>query len=131
MMKEELIRNHFDKAHKSLVTAHAIIELGDYSASVSRSYYSMYHIVESLFFAHGLSSKTHSGKNTLFNKEFIKTGIFENELGTIYFQMLNDRMLGDYGSEESFSENHAVDNYEKANFFITKISTYLVQNYKF
>ena len=129
-MKEELIKLHFDKAHKFLVTAHAIIELGDYSASISRSYYSMYHIVESLFFAHGLSSKTHAGKNTLFNKEFIKTGIFENELGAIYHQMLNDRMLGDYGSEESFNENDAIDNYEKAKKFIDKISDYLIQNYK-
>jgi uncharacterized protein (UPF0332 family) len=128
MSINDVCNSFYLKSIKAIETSQALIEMGDYSASISRSYYAMYYMLEALFIAKDLKSKTHSGKITMFRKEFILTRIFDNSLADSISQNFNDRMIGDYEGLENFDETSALNDLEKAKYFAEAIAQYLIQN---
>ncbi len=59
--------------------------MGDYDSTVSRVYYAMFFIVESLLLTKNIKVKTHSGLISKFGENFIKnkvfSKVFSKELG--------------------------------------------------
>lgn len=59
-------------------------------------YYACFYMASALLLKNGLYAKTHSGTKTLFQKEFILTGIADARLGRVYQQLFELRNEGDY-----------------------------------
>ena len=67
-----------------------------FKASVSRSYYSMYHAAKAALLSIQVETFTHQGVNVQFAKHFIKTGIFDKTLIQSFSKMLERRIKADY-----------------------------------
>jgi len=78
-MKE--IRDFMEKAEKFLTTAEHALNIGDHDSCVSRSYYAMFFMGEAALLTKGLSASSHKGVISLFGEHFVKTGIFDREMG--------------------------------------------------
>ncbi|MEY2828268.1 MAG: hypothetical protein RIQ33_126 [Bacteroidota bacterium] len=120
---------HIEKSTKFLNSAKLLIAEGDDGASaISRAYYAMYTITEAVLFTKDINTKSHSGLLSQFNLYFIKSGIFNIEIGEWLHQAFVNRQAGDYNSYVFIEISEAqiiVDNAEK---FIEILKQYLQQN---
>jgi uncharacterized protein (UPF0332 family) len=94
-MKE--IRDFMEKAEKFLTTAEHVLNIGDYDSCVSRSYYAMFFMGEAVLLTKNLSASSHKGVISLFGEHFVKTGIFDREMGKALNDAYDKRLVGDYG----------------------------------
>lgn len=65
-------------------------------AAVNRIYYAIFYEALALLLTKGLSSSKHSGARSLFNREFVKSGIISEKHGSFYNRMYGFRQRGDY-----------------------------------
>ncbi len=84
------------KAEKFLKTAKIAFNSGDYDSCVSRCYYAMFFMAEAILLTKNLKANSHKGVISLFGEYFVKTGIFEKELGKTLRQAYDKRLIGDY-----------------------------------
>lgn len=84
-------------AEKFLKTAELALDGGDYDSCVSRCYYDMFFMAEASLLTKSLRASTHKGVISLFGEHFVKTGIFEREMGKSLTDIHDKRLIGDYG----------------------------------
>lgn len=77
---ETLIKYRLEQADESLESAKLLLENEKYRPSVNRSYYAMFYAVLALLAKEKRETSKHSGAIAIFNREFIKKGIFNKEL---------------------------------------------------
>jgi len=123
-MKEE-ISEFIKKAEKFLDTAEHALNTEDYDSCVSRCYYAMFFVAEAVTLTEGLSASSHKGVISLFGEHFVKTGIFERELGKALNDAYDKRLIGDYGVGFTVTREEAKDLLETAQNFIQEIKSYL------
>lgn len=75
----DLCRYRLDKAKDDLGVSKSNLENKNFSQSINRSYYSMFHAARALFALESYDSKKHSGIISYFTQHFIKTGMIEPE----------------------------------------------------
>lgn len=122
-MKE--IKNLIEKAEKFLLTAEHALDIEDYDSSVSRSYYAMFFVAEAVLLTKGLSASSHKGVISLFGEHFVKTGIFDREVGKALNDAYDKRLVGDYGIGFIVTEEEARNLLETAKNFVKKLKIYL------
>ena len=99
--------------------------MGDYDSTVSRVYYAMFFVVESLLLTKNIKVKTHSGLISKFGENFIKTEIFSKELGKSFRKAFDKRLVGDYDYSESIAKDEAEEVLKSGKEFIKSIKDYL------
>ena len=72
------------KAFDCLADAIVLIEKDRFTASVSRSYYAMFHAAQAVLLLEEIETFTHTGVNIQFQKAFIKTGKFPVSFGKTF-----------------------------------------------
>jgi uncharacterized protein (UPF0332 family) len=77
----KLTEEHFKLAERFLKTAKLAKEAGDLRSAADRAYYAMYHAAVAALYEKGIVTKTHKGLHHQFNKEYIKEGLIDKELG--------------------------------------------------
>lgn len=122
-MKE--IKDFIEKSEKFLLTAEHALNIGDYDSCASRSYYAMFFASEVVLLTKNLSASSHKGVISLFGEHFVKTGIFDRELGKALSDAYDKRLLGDYGIGISVNETEAKEVLETAQNFVKKLKNYL------
>ena len=95
-MKEEVIKYRRERAKETLEEAEIMLSNRKLFAAVNRMYYAIFYEVFALLLTKGLSSSKHSGVRSLFNKEFIKSGVISEEYGDFYNRIFGFRQRGDY-----------------------------------
>jgi uncharacterized protein (UPF0332 family) len=118
---EELIQ----KAKRYLRTAELALKDGDYDSCVSRCYYAMFFMAEALLLTKELRAASHKGVISLFGEHFIKTGIFNDDLGKSLRRSYDIRQKGDYAIGFMVNKKDAEERLEKAKTFVTEIENYL------
>ena len=76
----DLCRYRLEKAQEFLEAAKTTLELQLYETAANRSYYAIFHAVRALLALEGKDFKKHSGVISAFQRDYIKTGIFDKEL---------------------------------------------------
>lgn len=114
-----------EKAERFLNTAGHALDTQDYDSSVSRSYYAMFFMAEAVLFTKGLTASSHKGVISLFGEHFVKTEIFERDLGKALNDAYDERLLGDYGVGFTVNEEEAKDLLETAQNFVKILKFYL------
>ena len=71
-----LSEHRFQKSTDSLKQAKILPDNQMFDGSINRSYYSIFYSIRSILGLVHLDSSKHSGVLTLFDKYFVKTGIF-------------------------------------------------------
>lgn len=123
MTKEliKLAKHRLEKARNTLSDARKFIGGATLESTVNRIYYAMFHAVNALLIAKGLSSSKHSGVRALFNREIVNTGLLEKQWGRFYSELFNSRQEADYMDFVEFKQEDVELWLEKAGRFIDEI----------
>jgi len=81
-----------------------LVEEGDYDSAVSRAYYAMFYVAETLLLSKGQAYSKHSGVIAAFGKEFAKTGILPAEFHAHLREASDARNVADYQADSDLTE---------------------------
>ena len=119
--REEIVEYWRKRARECLDDAKLLLENGRLHSAVNRIYYALFYQASAYLLAEGLSFSKHSGVLAALNKELVKTGKVDKELGKFYNRMFEHRRSGDYGELVEFEERDVRGWLETAEKFIDTI----------
>ena len=96
MREKRRIKDLMDKAREFMNASKLLLDHGFYDSAVSRAYYAMFSVARALLLTKGIKAKTHRGIIAKFSQEFVKTGIFPEEMATMLAISESLRERGDY-----------------------------------
>ena len=120
----ETIQLHSVKSDEALTEAKIMLDNDKPEWAVNRSYYSHFYLVQALNFTKGVAAKSHQGTIIQFNKNFIKTGIFEKKYNNILQKSLDQRLVGDYEIGKRMTMEIANEIYKDAIDFSNTVKVY-------
>jgi uncharacterized protein (UPF0332 family) len=118
------------QALETLEEANALREHGLWRGVINRSYYAMFYAVLALGVSREVVLSKHSQVLTFFDKEFVKTKIFQRELSRSLHLGFDQRQVTDYGDIWEVSQEEAETVFSEARLFVESIDAYLKINYK-
>jgi len=101
---------------------------GLYSGSVSRAYYAMFYATTALLFTKNLEFSKHSGTISAFGKQFIKTGLLEDEYHKLLTESFKARQSAEYNIFRQIDKEFAAKINGDAKRFVSRIKRYLKEN---
>ena len=130
-MKEEqliLIKYRLEQADASLKEAEVLLrENMSFRAVINRLYYSMFYAVLAILQEKQIGTSKHIGAISSFDREFVKTGIFEKEFSKILHRTFELRQKGDYMEQVDVSKEDVDEILPKAKEFVNRIREYLIK----
>lgn len=119
--KREIIKYRLSRAEETLKEANILLSANALAGAVNRAYYAMFYAVLALLTIKGLSSSKHAGVRSLFDREFVKSGVVDKQWSKFYRQMFEDRQEGDYHDFVVFDVEDVIKRIHRAGEFITEI----------
>ncbi len=119
------LRDLMEKTDRFLHTAEYVLADGDYDSCASRGYYAMFFIAEAALLTKGLTASSHRGVISLFGEHFVKTGLFDRNLGNALNFAYRKRIIGDYGVDRGITKEEAEELLQTAQDFVQKVKSYL------
>lgn len=124
-MSIDLCRWRLEKAERTFKEGEQLSKVGSYNGAINRFYYAAFHAVRALLALKKLDSAKHSGVISLFNREFVKTGVISKEASKTLSAIFNMRSEADYDDFKSFSLQEATDARKAVRSLIDEASAYL------
>jgi len=116
-----LVQYRLEQADESLQAASLLLEKNLFRQAVNRSYYAMYYAVLALLATEKKETSKHSGVISLFDKEFVKKGIFPKELSRWLHGAFDLRQRSNYGADQAVSDSDAQRMLDNARIFVSRI----------
>ena len=110
-----------ETAQDRLNSAQLLLEHGQYKDSIGRSYYAMFTAARALLASDGVDFSKHSGVISYFQKEYVKTGIFEVKYSKYISQAFQIRNNVDYADFYLVSETDAKEQLQRATEFLEAV----------
>lgn len=114
-----------EMAKERLDSAHILLKHHNFKDSIGRSYYAMFTAVRAILALDGVDFKKHAGVISYFQKEYIKTGVFEVRYSKYLSQAFQIRNNTDYADFFIVSKEDADEQYARAKDFYEMIKNYL------
>jgi len=124
---QALIRHRMEQAEEALGDAAALIERRSHRASVNRSYYAMFYAVLALLNLIGQGTSKHGGAIALFDREFVKSGIFDKQFSKWLHEVFMQRQKSDYDELIQISDAEASEAAMEARKFVEEVQRYLAE----
>jgi uncharacterized protein (UPF0332 family) len=120
-----LVKYRLQEAVETLQEAELLLNQSAFRGCINRSYYAMFYAVLGLLATRDLGTSKHSGLISLFDREFVKTGIFSKELSKSLHRVFDERQANDYGEmiEPDFELAQSI--FKQAQVFVEEIIIYL------
>ncbi len=128
--KINLAKFRFEKAEEELEISKTLFDKEYFGASLSSSYYAIFHAVRTVFAFEEIDSKRHTGIIYLFSEHFVKTGYLNNELRKILSHAFEHRLDSDYVDFYIVEKATAEKQIDNAEYFIKEISNFVKSFYK-
>lgn len=125
--KKNLCNVRLDKAKQLLSEAQKMIELEMYESAANRSYYSIFHSMRAVLALDGEDFKKHSGVIQYFQREYIKTGVFDKHFSKVIKSAFTLRTESDYEDFYIISKEEVQLQVEEANAFYEAVSQYITE----
>jgi len=122
---EALLRYRLDQAHETLHEAEILLDENALRGAINRSYYAMFYTLVALLATKQLGTSKHSGALSLFDREFVKTGLFALDLSRSLRLAFNLRQTLDYGEMTQIDQPTVEQTLAEAKLFVEAIETYL------
>lgn len=123
--RKDLCYYRLEKSKKCLASAKLLIQSEDYCGAANRSYYSIFHCIRSLLALEGVDFSKHSGVMAYFQRNYVKSGIFEKEYSKILIQAFEIRSESDYDDYYVLSREDVEEQVQNAQFFLDGIMKYV------
>ena len=123
--REALVRYRLEQAKESIESAEILLEHEKYRPSVSRSYYAMFYAILALLARSGLMVSKHSGAVALFNREFVKRGVFDKDFSRWLQEAFDLRQRADYRELFVVSPDRAQNVLSHARVFVGTVKKWI------
>ena len=118
---------YLDQAEEEFNAAHLLYNKEFYREAISRTYYSMFHAAQALLIIKKIYPKSHKGVLQKFGEEFVKTGIFEKQMGYMLAKAETMRLKADYDVGTVIKKEECQEILEFCEHFIETIKTTIQQ----
>ncbi len=122
---DDLLRYRMEQAHETLREAEILLREAALRGVVNRAYYAMFYALLALLATKRLGTSKHSGAISLFDREFVKTGLFPRELSRALHLAFERRQSHDYGEMVPITAEIAQETVDDARTFVDAVATYL------
>ena len=122
---EALIRYRLERAQESLDDARLLADAESWNTCVNRLYYSCFYAVSALLARDGLSSSRHTGIRSLFNRNYVRTGVVPRDLARLYNDLFERRQESDYADFVRFQADQVRPWIPQTETFIAHITSLL------
>jgi len=120
-----LIEYRLKEAEESIKEARVLQREGMSNRAVmNRLYYAMFYAVLALLQEKQLGTSKHTGAISLFDREFVKKGIFDKELSKTLHRAFELRQKGDYMEEVEVTDEDIDEMFPRVIDFVEKIKEY-------
>jgi uncharacterized protein (UPF0332 family) len=124
---QALVRSRLEQADEALHAAQILLEQSSLRAAVNRSYYAMFYAVLALLALHQQETSKHAGVMSLFNRDFVRPGIFPRELSQWLRHAFRQRLAADYAALNTVPAAEAQQVFEEAKAFVARVKEHLAQ----
>lgn len=124
MMSENikaLVSYRMEQAEESLDAAKVLFEQRLVRPAANRAYYAMFYAILALLATKKKETSKHSGAISLFDKDFVKAGLFSKETSRWIHDAFDLRQKSDYAPQADVSENQAREVLERATAFLMDV----------
>ena len=122
---EDLLRFRLEQAYETLREAEILLDGAALRGTVNRAYYAMFYALLALLATKRLGTSKHSGAISLFDREFVKSGLFPRELSRALHLAFERRQSHDYGEMVPITPEIAQETVDDARTFVGAAETYL------
>jgi uncharacterized protein (UPF0332 family) len=116
-----LSKHRLQRANEHYKAAELLFNSGFYHDSLGRSYYAMFAAARALLAYQDLDSKKHSGVISLFNQNYVKTGVISRNMGKSLSKARIIRESSDYTDFYLVSKEEASSQLSAAKEFISEV----------
>ena len=124
----DLVQYRIDIAKEKLKSAKILLEAGQYKDSIGRSYYALFSAVRAVLAKDQVDFSKHTGVIAYFQKNYIKTEIFERKYSKYLTSAFQIRNSCDYDDFYIVSKASAEEQYRKVKEMIDVIIDYLCKS---
>ena len=122
---EDLLRYRMEQARETLREAEILLNDSALRGTINRAYYAMFYALLALLATKRLGTSRHSGALALFDREFVKTGVFPRELSRSLRLAFDHRQTHDYGEMIRVNRQIAEETLTDAKTFVAAIESHL------
>ena len=122
---DDLVGYRLDSAKERLDSAKILLEAEQYKDSIGRSYYAIFTAVRAVLARDEVDFSKHAGVISYFQREYIKTGIFEKKFSKYLQEAFQIRNNCDYDDFYIVFKDDAVEQLARAEEFYQVVCQYL------
>ena len=122
---DELVKYRLESAKERLKSSKLLLDAGQYKDSIGRSYYAIFSAVRAVLAENKVDFSKHAGVIAYFQKEYIKTNIFDVKYSKILQNAFQIRNICDYDDFYLATKSSAEEQYVNAQEMIEAIEKYL------
>jgi uncharacterized protein (UPF0332 family) len=122
---EDLLGYRLEQAHETLREAEILLDAAALRGAVNREYYAMFYALLALLATKRLGTSKHSGAISLFDREFVKPGLFPRELSRALHLAFERRQSHDYAELVPITPEIAQETVDDAVLFVGAVETHL------
>jgi uncharacterized protein (UPF0332 family) len=120
-----LVSYRLEQAGESLATRKLLFEQGLFRPSINRSYYAMFYSVLALLTTRREETSKHGRAIALFDKEFVKEGVFSKQFSRWLHEAFDLRQRSDYSPQFHPTEEDTRGVLDQATSFVAEIKVQL------
>jgi uncharacterized protein (UPF0332 family) len=120
-----LVSYRLEQATEPLAAGKLLLEQGLFRPSINRSYYAMFYSVLALLTTRREETSKHGRAIALFDKEFVKAGVFSKEFSRWLHEAFDLRQRSDYSPKFNATHEDARGVLHQAASFVTEIKAKL------
>ncbi|MEI7436055.1 MAG: HEPN domain-containing protein [bacterium] len=120
-----LINYRIEQDDSALKASQTLVDEELWRDSVNRSYYADFYALLDLLALKGMGTSKHSGAISLFDREFVKAGIFPKDLSATLHRTFDMRQEADYEEQSQIEESDVRDALAQARAFVQQVRQYI------
>lgn len=124
---DDLVQYRLSSAKERLESARLLLDAGQYKDSIGRSYYAIFTAVRAVLARDQVDFSKHAGVIAYFQREYIKSAIFNIKYSKILQRAFQIRNNCDYDDFFIVSKEDATEQYKNAVDMVQAIETYIKQ----
>ena len=125
---DDLVKYRLDSAKEKLKSAKVLLEVGQYKDFIGRSYYAIFTAIRAILAMDRIDFSKHAGIIAYFQKEYVKTGIFDKQFSKYIQNAFQIRNNCDYDDYFIASKKDAQEQYKTAEHVLELVREYLKEN---
>ena len=122
---KQMIAYRLEQAEETLEESQLMSEAGHFRAAVNRAYYAMFYAIQALLAKDGFKTSKHTGAISIFDKEYVKTALFDKQFSKWLHQLFDLRQDADYGNTATLPLEKVQLAQEHAKSFVLQVKAFL------